>query len=107
MNSGITLIDVRKEAFTTIEQLRKKEIDPKTASEIRNLLNVIIDTAKVQIEFVKALPNSVKEKMTHADIKQMVGTVADKDAEIDQKLAKLKQDYPIRELVRPETDRIM
>lgn len=105
MNSGITLIDVGKEALNTIDQLRKKEIDYKTAGEIRNLLNVIIDTAKVQIEFVKALPNSVKEKMTHHDLKQMVGTINDKDAEINETLARLKAENPIHEVERKETFR--
>lgn len=49
MSQNITLLSVRKEALKTIEQLRAKEIDYKTAGEIRNLLNIIIDTAKVQI----------------------------------------------------------
>ncbi len=107
MSQDITLLSVRKEAINTIEKLHKKEIDHKTAGEIRNLLNVIIDTAKVQIEFVKALPNSVKEKMTHADLRQMVGTINDKDAELNEKLAQLKLDYPIKSDERPHADRIL
>jgi len=105
MSQNITLLSVRKEALKTIEQLRTKEIDYKTAAEIRNLLNVIIDTAKVQIEFVKALPNSVKENMTQADLKQLVCTMNDKDAEINETLAKLKAENPIKELERGESFR--
>lgn len=105
MSQNITLLSVRKEALKTIEQLRSKEIDYKTAAEIRNLLNVIIDTAKVQIEFVRSLPNSVKENMTQADLKQLVCTVNDKDSEINETLAKLKAENPINEVERKETFR--
>lgn len=105
MNQDITLLSVRKEAINTIEKLHKKEIDHKTAGEIRNLLNVIIDTARVQIEYIKTIPTSVKEKMTHAEIKQMVGVINDKDAEINETLAKLKAENPIHEVERPETFR--
>ena len=105
MSQDITLLSVRKEAINTIEKLHKKEIDHKTAGEIRNLLNVIIDTAKVQIEFMKALPTSVKEKMTHHDLKQMVGACNDKDAEVNETLARLKAENPIKEVERKETFR--
>ena len=105
MSQEITLLSVRREAVKTIDQLRKKEIDYKTAAEIRNLLNVIIDTAKVQIEFVKVLPSPLKDKMTHQDMKRMVCVVNDKDAEVDETLAKLKAENPINEIERPETFR--
>ena len=37
-NSGITLVDVRNEAMEAIQKLKNKELDIKTASEIRNRL---------------------------------------------------------------------
>lgn len=91
MSSGITLIDVRKEAFNTITQLREKKIDPKEAAEIRNLLNVIIDTAKVQIEFIKVLPKSITESMGIDGIKQIVGSIKNTDAEVDTILEEINR----------------
>ena len=62
-NSGFTLVDVRAEAMDVIAKLKNKEIDLKTAQEVRNLLGTIVDCAKTQVEFLKAIPNSAKEKM--------------------------------------------
>lgn len=107
MSQNITLHTVRKEAINVIEQLRTKQIDYKTAAEIRNLLNVIIDTAKVQIEFVKVLPSALKDNMSQQDIKKMVCVMNDKDAEIDETLAKLKAENPINEPERPDACRII
>jgi hypothetical protein len=86
MNSGITLIDVRSEAMDVIQKLKKGEIDLKTASEIRSLLGTVIDTAKVQVEFMKSLPNSLKENMDQDSIKAIAGTLRDRDAELDASL---------------------
>lgn len=85
-NSGITLVDVRQQAFDTITQLRDGKIDVKTAAEIRNLLTVVIDTAKTQVEFLKSIPNSVKEKLDQDSIKAIAGTLRDRDAELDETL---------------------
>ena len=60
-NTGITLVDVRQEAMDTIKKLKDKQIDLKEAAEIRNLLGVVIDVAKTQVEFIKSLPNEVKK----------------------------------------------
>lgn len=106
MNSEVTLIDVRKEAMDTINQLRSKTIDAKTANEIRNLLNTVIDTAKVQIDFIKVLPNSIKDKMTIEEIGSFIGkkeeeqTIEETLAEIE---AKRKSTYSID---RPYTPHI-
>ena len=88
-NTGITLVDVRSEAMDIIQKLKNNEIDVKTASEIRNLLTTIIDTAKTQVEFIKAIPNSVKEQMNEDTIKAIAGTLRDKDAELDESLAEI------------------
>ncbi len=91
MNSGITLIDVRAEALETIKMLKNKEIDVKTASEIRNCLGLIIDVAKTQVEFVKALPNSIKEKMDSDTVKAIAGTLRDRDAELDESVTRIER----------------
>ena len=42
-NTGITLTDVRNEAFEAIQKLKSNEMDIKTAAEIRNMLTVITE----------------------------------------------------------------
>ena len=91
MNTGITLIDVRNEAMKAIQELKNNKIDVKTASEIRNLLGIVIDTAKVQVEFLKSIPNSVKEKMSEESIKAIAGTLRDRDSELDQSLHEIEK----------------
>jgi hypothetical protein len=91
MNSGVTLVDVRSEAMAAIQKLKANEIDVKTAGEIRNLLGVIIDTAKTQVEFLKAIPNSVKEQMQQNDIKAIAGTLRDRDAELDATITEIEE----------------
>ena len=76
MNTEITLLEVRKEAMEAIQQLKNNKMDVQTASEIRNLLGTIIDTAKVQVEFLKAIPASLKEKMSEETIKAISGTLS-------------------------------
>jgi len=91
MNTGITLTDVRSEAMNAIAQLKDGKMDVKTASEIRSLLGTIIDTAKVQVEFLKSIPNSVKEKLDTNSIKAIAGTLRDRDAELDETLNEIEQ----------------
>jgi hypothetical protein len=90
-NTGITLVDVREEAMATIQKLKSNEMDVKTAGEIRNLLATIIDTAKVQVSFMNALPNSVKEQMSEESIKAIAGTLKDRDAELDLSLSEIER----------------
>lgn len=90
-NTGITLIDVRSEAMEAIQKLKDKSMDIKTAKEIRNLLNTIIDVGKTQVEFLKALPNSVKEQMNVNDIKAIAVTLRDRDAKLDESLIQIKK----------------
>lgn len=85
-NTGITLVDVRNEAFEAIQKLKNKELDVKTASEIRNLLGTVIDTAKTQVDFIRVLPENIKQQMTTDNIKAIAGTLRDRDAEIDDSL---------------------
>lgn len=90
INSGFTLTDVRTEAFLAIQQLKNGTLDVKTAGEIRNLLTVVIDTAKTQVEFLKAIPNLVKEQMNETSIKAIAGTLRDRDAELDETLTEIE-----------------
>jgi hypothetical protein len=90
-NSGITLIDVRNEAFDAIQKLKSKELDVKTASEIRNLLGTVIDTAKTQVEFLKAIPEGIKQQMSEDSIKAIAGTLKDRDAELDVSLKQIEE----------------
>jgi len=87
MNTEITLLEVRKEAMEAIQQLKSNKMDVQTASEIRNLLGTIIDTAKVQVEFLKAIPNSLKEKMSEDSIRSIAGTLSNNN--IGQNKSKL------------------
>ena len=89
MNTGITLIDVREEAMATIKAIKAGNMDLKTASEFRYLLGTVIDTAKVQVEFMKSLPNSMKESMKAEDVKAIAGTLRDRDAELDVTLTQI------------------
>jgi len=90
-NTGITLTDVRAEAMDAIRKLKEGKMDIKTAGSIKGLLDTVIDTAKTQVEFLKAIPNSVKEKMHETDIKAIAGTLRDRDAELDQSLNEIEE----------------
>ena len=91
MNSGITLVDVRNEAMDAIQKLKNKEMDVKTASEIRNLLNTVIDTGKAQVDFMRAIPDHLKKEMKLENILAIAGTLRDRDAELDETLVKIEQ----------------
>ena len=83
-NTGITLVDVRQEAMDTIKQLKNKTIDVSTAKEIRGLLDVVVNTAKVQVDFMNALPKHIKDKMPEDKILAIAATLRDRDAEMDE-----------------------
>lgn len=90
-NTGITLVDVRAEAMDTIRLLKAGQIDVKTASTIKGCLDTVIDTAKTQVEFLKAIPKSVREQMTQTDVKAIAGTLKDRDAEMDATLHEIEE----------------
>jgi hypothetical protein len=75
----------------TITDLQDGKVDIKIASEIRNLSNSMIDIAKVQVEYIKALPNSVKENLKVDEIKAIAGTLIDRDAELDITLKEIDE----------------
>lgn len=91
VNSGLTLVDVRSVLMETINGLKSGSVDVKTASEIRNLSNSMIDIAKTQIEYLKAIPNSVKEQMTVNEVKAIAGTLIDRDAELDVTMKEIRE----------------
>ncbi len=90
-NTGITLVDVRREAMDTIKNLKAGQIDLKTAAEIKNLCNTIISVAKVQVEFIKSLPKHVKDQMSVNEAKAIAGTLVDRDAELDITLHEVEE----------------
>ena len=90
-NTGITLTDVRAEAMSAIQQLKAGSMDVKTAGEIRNLLSAVIDTAKVQVEFIRTLPEEVKKQMTVVEVKAIAGTLKDRDAEMDATMYEIEE----------------
>jgi hypothetical protein len=90
VNSGLTLVDVRTVLMDTITDLKSGKTDIKTAAEIRNLSNSMIDIAKTQVEYIKALPNSIKEQMKVNEVKAIAGTLIDRDAELDQSLVEIQ-----------------
>lgn len=95
-NTGITMTDVRNEAFDAIQKLKRGELDVKTAAEIRNLCGVVIDVAKTQVEFIKAIPNSVKEQMSVIEVKAIAGTLRDRDAEFDEVMHEVETSQGIK-----------
>ena len=60
--------------------------------EIRNLLDTIVDTGKTQVEFLKAIPEHVKEKLSQDNINAIAGTLRDRDAELDNTLVQIEKD---------------
>jgi hypothetical protein len=90
-NTGITLVDVRNEAMDAIQKLKSKQMDISTAKEVRELLNTVISTAKVQVDFLNALPKQVKDKMTDEKILSIAGTLRDRDAELDETLTQIEK----------------
>ena len=91
VNTGITLTDVRSEAMDTLRKLKNGELDVKTAQAAKGLLDTVIDTAKTQVEFLKALPTSVKEQLQTSDVKAIAGTLRDRDAELDKTLDDIEE----------------
>ena len=89
-NTGITLTDVRSEAMDAIRKLKNKELDLKTAREIKGLLDTIVDTAKTQVEFLKSIPDDMKRSLGTEGIKAIAGTLKDRDAELDVSLNEIE-----------------
>lgn len=89
--SRVTLSDVRNEALTAIQMIRGGQLDVKQAQEIRGLLNTIIDTAKTEVEFVKAMPKAITERMSNNEIRAIAASIEDKDVELDMSLKKIKE----------------
>lgn len=90
-NTGITLVDVRSEAMDAIKLLKEGKLDVKQAGTIKGLLDTVIDTAKTQVEYMKAIPKSVKEQMSVMEVKAIAGTLADRDAEMDVSMAEIEE----------------
>jgi hypothetical protein len=46
--------DLRHHLFETIEMLKDKEMDIATAKAISNVAQVIVNSAKIEVQFIKA-----------------------------------------------------
>ena len=90
-NTGITMVDVRLAAMDTIKKLQNGSIDVKTAAEIRNLCETVINVAKTQVEYIKAVPQHIKDNMTITEVKAIAGTLIDRDAELDQTMNEIAE----------------
>jgi len=84
-------VEFHEQVMNEIKQLKNGSMDVKMAAEIRNLLNTVIDTSEVQVEYIKSLPNSVKEQMTVTEVKAIAGTLVDRDSELDLSLAEIEE----------------
>jgi hypothetical protein len=89
-NSGVTLVDVRNEAIDAIRKLKNKEIDVRTAKEIKGFLGIIVDCARTQNDFLNALPKHIKDQLPKENILAIAGTLRDRDAELDESLTEIE-----------------
>ena len=83
--------DVRQTALDAIEKLKVGEMDVKTAQAIKGLLDTIIDTGKTQVEYLKALPNYIKEQMDMVDVMSLAAPLDSPDVRLDKTLADIKK----------------
>jgi len=90
-NTGITLIDVRNEVFDCIRKLKDEKMDVNLAREIRQQLQLVIETARVQVDFLRVIPEEVKKQMNAESIKAIAGTLRDRDAELDESLTAIER----------------
>lgn len=90
-NTGITMVDVRESAWNAINELREGKMDIPTAKTIRELLDTIVQTGKTQVEFLRVLPEHVRQQMDPDSIKAIAGTLRDRDAELDQTLNEIEK----------------
>jgi hypothetical protein len=74
-----------------IRLLKNREMEVKEAQTIKGLLDSIIDTAKTQVEFIKAIPNCVKEQLSVNEVKAIAGTLQDRDAELDVSMKEIEE----------------
>lgn len=49
-----TIADLRSQLFDTLTQLKKGKIKPEDAKVISEISQVIINTAKIEVEYIKA-----------------------------------------------------
>ena len=54
------IVDLRNHLFETIEMLKDKEIDINTALAIATVSQSIIDTAKVEVQYLKTIESNNK-----------------------------------------------
>jgi hypothetical protein len=87
----VTLSDVRSEALSAIQAIRDGKLDVKQAQEIRGMLNTIVDTSKVEVEFLRSMPKPTIERMSPIEIRAIAASIEDKDVELDRSLDAIKK----------------
>lgn len=83
--------DVRETALDTVKKLQSGEMDVKTAQAIKGLLDTIIDSGKTQEEFLKAIPNCIKEQMKMTDIICLAAPLDSPDIRMDQTMQEIRE----------------
>lgn len=83
--------DVRETALDAINKLKAGEMDVKTAQAIKGLLDTIVDTGKTQVEFLKAIPNSIKEQMDFVDITCLAAPLDSPALRIDKTMIEIEK----------------
>lgn len=82
--------EVRETALDAVRKLQSGEMDVKTALAIKGLLDTIIDTGKTQVEYLKAIPNSIKEQMRMTDIICLAAPLDSPDIRMDQTMDEIR-----------------
>ena len=87
----ITLTEVKEEAYLSIQDLRSGKLDVSTANAISKNLDVIIQTAKTQVDFLGKIPSNIKDKLDEKDIRATLDTFENCDHELDKTLKEIKE----------------
>ena len=83
--------DVRETALDAVRKLQSGDMDVKTAQAIKGLLDTIIDNGKTQVEYLKAIPNSIKEQMKMTDVICLAAPLDSPDIRMDQTMEEIRK----------------
>ncbi len=90
--SEVNLKYVREEAKNTIEKLLNGEINIATAKTVSGLLSNITTTAKVQVDYINAIPKHIKEDMQLENISVLDTPFKDTQVEVDNTLSGIEEE---------------
>lgn len=89
-NTGITLVDARTELMDAIKKVKRRELGTQEAEEVRKLIDTLVLIAQTQVNFLNAIPDEVKKKLSPEEFKAIAGTLYDRDAELDTTMHQIK-----------------